>query len=75
MHPEECTDYREELRILNDALEQVGNKGELKVSEWIRGSKISCVLSLVQYELRSIIIKKNGFYAVNSTERQRSSRK
>ena len=30
----------EELKILNDALEQIGSKGELKVSEWIRGSKI-----------------------------------
>lgn len=91
---EDYTDYREELKILNDALEQVGSKGELKVSEWIRGSKIpwtnsfnkeslsygnhrdrdmhfwrkfmrQChVLSLVNYELKSII-KKNGYYAVN----------
>ena len=90
----ELADYHEELKILNDALEQIGNKGELKVSEWIRGSKIpwtnnynkqcfsygnhrghditfwrrfmkQChVLSLVNYELKSII-KKSGFYAVN----------
>ena len=87
------SDFKEELKIVNDALEQVGNKGELKVAEWIRGSKISwtntfnknclsygnhrgrdisfwrkflrqChVMSLVRYELKSII-KKNGFYAV-----------
>ncbi len=32
--------FKEELKILIDALDQVGCKGELKVSEWIRGSKI-----------------------------------
>ena len=37
----EYTDYTEELKILLDALEQVGCKGEVKIAEWIRGSKIS----------------------------------
>ena len=34
-------DYKEELKILIDALDQVGCKGEIKVCEWIRGSQIS----------------------------------
>ena len=34
-------DFKEELKILLDALNQVGYKGELKIAEWIRGSNIS----------------------------------
>ena len=34
-------DCRKELKILIDALDKVGCKGEVKISEWIRGSKIS----------------------------------
>ena len=34
-------DYKEELKILIDALSQVGCKGELKIAEWVRGSSIS----------------------------------
>ena len=34
-------DFKEELKILLDALNQVGCKGELKIAEWIRGSSIS----------------------------------
>ena len=37
----EYTDYKEVLKILVDALEQVGCKGGVKIAEWIRGSKIS----------------------------------
>ena len=36
MHP-----FNEELKILVDALQQVGKKGEAKVAEWIRGSAVS----------------------------------
>ena len=32
---------RRELAVLIDALNQVGCEGEVKVAEWIRGSKIS----------------------------------
>lgn len=32
-------DMRQELAVLIDALDQVGCRGEVKVSEWIRGSK------------------------------------
>ena len=34
-------DYKKELKILLDALECIGLKGEVKVGEWIRGSAIS----------------------------------
>ena len=34
-------DMRQELAVLIDALDQVGCRGEVKVSEWIRGSKLS----------------------------------
>ena len=34
-------DYKEEVKILDDALKQVGSKGEMKISEWVRGSKVS----------------------------------
>ena len=33
-------DMSRELEVLIDALDQVGCKGEVKVSEWIRGSKL-----------------------------------
>ena len=33
--------FNEELKILVDALRQIGQKGELKVVEWIRGSSVS----------------------------------
>ena len=33
--------FNEELKILVDALRQIGQKGELKVAEWIRGSSVS----------------------------------
>lgn len=36
MHP-----FNEELKILVDALQQVGKKSEVKVAEWIRGSAVS----------------------------------
>ncbi len=32
---------RQELAVLIDALDQVGCRGEVKVAEWIRGSKVS----------------------------------
>ena len=31
---------KKELKILIDALDKVGYRGEVKISEWIRGSKI-----------------------------------
>ena len=34
-------DFKEEFIILLDALNQIGCKGELKITEWIRGSSIS----------------------------------
>ncbi len=34
-------DMRQELAVPIDALQQVGCKGEVKVTEWIRGSKVS----------------------------------
>ena len=34
-------DMHQELAVLIDALDQVGCRGEVKVSEWIRGSKLS----------------------------------
>lgn len=34
-------DLKKELRVLIDALNQVGCKGEVKVSEWIRGSNLT----------------------------------
>ena len=34
-------DFKEELKILLDVLNQVGSKEELKIAEWIRGSSIS----------------------------------
>jgi len=37
----QLADCKEELKILDDALRQVGSKGEVKISEWIRGSKVS----------------------------------
>ena len=33
--------YKNELRVVIDALENVGTKGEVKVAEWIRGSALS----------------------------------
>ena len=37
----QMVDCKEELKILDDALKQVGSKGEVKISEWVRGSKVS----------------------------------
>ena len=37
----DMVDCKEELKILDDALKQVGSKGEVKISEWVRGSKVS----------------------------------
>ena len=34
-------DFKEELKVLINALETVGSKGEVKVAEWIRGSALS----------------------------------
>ena len=34
-------DCKEELKILDDALKQVGSKREVKISEWVCGSKVS----------------------------------
>ena len=34
-------DHKEELKILMNALDELGCKGEVKVAEWIRGSKVS----------------------------------
>ena len=34
-------DHTNELRVLIDALENVGAKGEVKVAEWIRGSALA----------------------------------
>ena len=36
----EYTDHKEELQILLDALSSIGCKGEVKIAEWIRGSKL-----------------------------------
>ena len=36
----EYTDHKEELKILLDALNNIGCKGEVKIAEWIRGSKL-----------------------------------
>ena len=33
--------HKEELKILMNALDELGCKGEVKVAEWIRGSKVS----------------------------------
>ena len=44
-------DYKEELKILLDALECIGPKGEVKVGEWIRGSAISWTN---QYSIESL---------------------
>ena len=30
--------FNEEVKILDDAMQQVGTKGEVKLAEWIRGS-------------------------------------
>ena len=35
-------DCKEEFKILDDALKQIGSKGEVKISEWVCGSKVSC---------------------------------
>ena len=35
------SDHKQELKVLIDALDVLGSKGEVKVSEWIRGSNIS----------------------------------
>ena len=41
MHQDvERTDHREELKILIDALNTIGRKGEVKIAEWIRGSRL-----------------------------------
>ena len=37
----QMVDCKEELKILDDALKQVRSKGEVKISEWVRGSKVS----------------------------------
>lgn len=36
----QIVDY-EEFKILDDVLKQVGSKGEVKISEWVCGSKVS----------------------------------
>ena len=33
--------FNEELKVLVDALQQIGQKGEVKVAEWVRGSAVS----------------------------------
>ena len=33
--------FNDELKILVDALRQIGIKGEVKVAEWIRGSSVA----------------------------------
>ena len=43
--------YKPELIVLIDALEQIGCKGELKIAEWIRGSKISWTDSYNKHSL------------------------
>ena len=34
------SDFKEELKVLIDAVDHLGGMGEVKVAEWIRGSKI-----------------------------------
>ena len=34
-------DFKEELKVLIDAVDHLGDMGEVKVAEWIRGSKIA----------------------------------
>ena len=36
----EYTDHKEELQILLDAVSSIGCKGEAKIAQWIRGSKL-----------------------------------
>ena len=36
----EYANHKEELKVLIDALRNVGCKGEVKIAEWIRGSKL-----------------------------------
>ena len=38
---EQLVNYKNELRVLFDALQNVGSKGEVKIAEWIRGSAIT----------------------------------
>jgi len=35
------SDFKEELKVLIDAVDHLGGMGEVKVAEWIRGSKIA----------------------------------
>ena len=37
----QTVDYKEEFKILDDAVKQVGSKREVKIPEWVRGSKVS----------------------------------
>ena len=37
----DMVDCKEELKILDDALKKVGSKVEVKISEWVCGSKVS----------------------------------
>ena len=37
----QLSDYKKEMKVLINALDEVGCKGEVKVAEWIRGSNIS----------------------------------
>ena len=39
MQPHQLTDYAKELDIAVDAVHTIGPKGEVKLSEWIRGNK------------------------------------
>ena len=44
-------DCKEELKVLIDALDKLGCKGEVKISEWIRGSKVSWTDAFDKYYL------------------------
>lgn len=35
------SDHKQELKILIDAMDIIGSKGEVKIAEWIRGSNIT----------------------------------
>ena len=37
----QMVDCKEEFKVLDDALKKIGSKGEVKISEWVRGSKVS----------------------------------
>jgi len=37
------SDFKEELKVLIDAVDHLGSMGEVKVAEWVRGSKIAWI--------------------------------